>query len=526
MWAEEDTLLEHDCGADAAMRLGANTVAKFGLAIDHGRVTHRYVGADHCQLPDARVVADERVCAELRSGVDDRVGGDDRPRPDHGRHRHRGRTAGVSSHPRDPADDGAVVDPRPVPDADLVVDDDVGADLDFVADLHPGAEQQVGGQIGSAQGIQACDYPGMGAGGKLGATAICCLLNGLNPGGSTWQWIRLLERHVEDGGRATVFAADGSLAEPARAAGVEVIPTTWDETGARGGISAAIAEHDVAIVEWEQGVMQSFPRALDACGRAALAMHVTPQSVTRWLAPPAPMKARRTVEHAVADPRAVALVRGEAHRRKVATAYSLAPEALRILPASVPLPSLPFCPKPGEAREVLAMTRLAPEKTAIVRVAVELVRERLATGRPCGLTIAGDGLWKPEAVALCEQHLPSGSWRIEDVPEDPTARLADSDLVVAQGTTTLEAAALGRRVVVARPFGAHGASGAVLTPDRYDEAARDPFGDPRVTEDTAQLWEEIPAIDETALRELRHRVETHNSLEVALRALDDALAGT
>jgi hypothetical protein len=362
--------------------------------------------------------------------------------------------------------------------------------------------------------------------GESGATAICCLLHSLAAGGSTWQWVRLLERHAAQGGRATVFAPEGPLAEPARAAGIEVVPTSWDENGVRGGVKAAIAEHDAAIVEWEQGVMDSFPWVLDACGRAALAMHLTPQTMTRWLAPPTPMKARRTVERVVAEPHAVALVRGEAHRRKVATAYALSPDALRILPPSIPLPSLPFRPNPGKAEEVLAMTRLGPDKTAIFRLAVELVRERLAAGHPCRLTIAGEGPLRQDAIALCERRLPPGSWRVEGAPKDQIARLADSDLVVAQGTTTLEAAALGRRVVVARPFGANSASGAVLTPDGYDEAARDPFGDPRVTEDTAQLWKEALAIDEVALRDLRHRVEAHNSLEAASQALSEALATT
>jgi hypothetical protein len=366
----------------------------------------------------------------------------------------------------------------------------------------------------------------MGNRGELGGTAICCLLHSLAAGGSTWQWIRLLERHAAEGGRATVFAPDGPLAEPARAAGVEVVPASWDENGVRGGVKAAIAEHDLAIVEWEQGAMDSFPWVLEACGRAALTMHQTPQTMTRWLAPPTPMKARRTVERVVAEPHAVVLVRGEAHRRKVAAAYALPPKALRILPPSVPLPSLPFRPNPGAAKEVLAMTRLAPDKTAIFRLAVELVRERLSTGHPCRLTIAGEGPLREDAIALCERRLPPGSWRVEGAPKDQIARLADSDLVVAQGTTTLEAAALGRRVVVARPYGANGASGVVLTPSDYDAAARDPFGDPRVTDDVSQLWDELLALDEADLSELRHLVESHNSLEVASRTLGDALATT
>ncbi len=354
--------------------------------------------------------------------------------------------------------------------------------------------------------------------------AICCLLHSLVPGGSTWQWIRLLSRHVEQGGRATIFAQPGPLGERARAAGIKTISVSWSEPGTQGHIWAPLGEHDAAIVQWEQGPVEAFSRAVEACGRAALVMHDAPQSITRWLSPPAPMRAQRAVQWAAAEPHAVVLVRGAAHRRKVAAAYGLSGGSLRILPPSVPLPSLPFRPAAGDPGEILAMTRLAPGKRAIVRVAVELARKRIAGGRACRLTIAGDGPWKPQAVALCEQRLPPGSWRTESAPDDPLRRLADSELVVAQGTTTLEAAALGRRVVVARSLGARGAAATVLTPERYEHAAQDPFGDPRVAEDATALWEELLAIDEAALRSLRQQVETHNSLGVSSHALHDALA--
>lgn len=363
--------------------------------------------------------------------------------------------------------------------------------------------------------------------GELGVAAICCLLHSLSPGGSSWQWIRLLERHVELGGQATIFAAPGPLAGHAQAAGIEVVPTSWeDPTGISGSIWNAIGRHDLAIVQWEQGVQDAFPRALTMCGRAILTLHQAPQAVTRRLAPPTPAKLKRTAELAVDAPNALALVRGEAHRRKVAGAYGLPPAGLWILPPSVPLPELPTDSQQGKADRVLAMTRLAVEKAAIPRVAVELVRERLAAGRSCELAIAGEGPWKPEAVGLCERSLPPGSWRIESAPDNPIERLAATDVVVAQGLTTLEAAALGRRVVVARSLGARGASGAVLTPGAYDEAARDPFGDPRVTEDVARLWDELLAVDETAHNTLRQLVERHNSLSAASRALGEALTAT
>jgi hypothetical protein len=355
---------------------------------------------------------------------------------------------------------------------------------------------------------------------------ICCLLHSLGPGGATWQSIRLLADHVERGGGATIFSQPGSLVEVAQGAGIEVCPVTWAEDGGVGGIWSTLGEYDLAIVQWELGPVELFARVLEECGRAALAMHSSPQGVSRSFAPPAPMKLGRAVELAVTDPRAVTLVCGAAHRRKVAAAYGVPAQALRVLPPSVPLAELSFAPTVGKPKEMLAMTRLAPEKMSIIRLAVELLRGRLAGGNACRLTIAGDGPRRAEAIELCELSLPPGSWRIEGAPADPITRLTESDLVVAQGTTTLEAAALGRRAVVARSLGAHEASGAVLTPENYDEAGRDPFGDPRATEDVSTLWDEVLALDEGVLAMLRQQVEKHNSPEAASRALAEALVVT
>lgn len=355
---------------------------------------------------------------------------------------------------------------------------------------------------------------------------VCCLLHDLGPGGAAWQSIRLLAGHVERGGAATIFAQPGSLAEVAQGAGIDVRPVGWGEGGDQDRIWRTVGEHDVAIVQWELGPVEIFARTLERCGRAALAMHGAPQGVVRRFAPPAPMKLRRAVERATTDPRAVALVCGAAHRRKVAAAYGIPADALRVMPPSVPLDELSFDPTPGKPVEMLAMTRLAAEKMPIVRLAVELLCERLAEEGECVLAVVGDGPRRAEAIELCERRLPPGSWRIEGAPTDPIARLAESDLVVAQGTTTLEAAALGRRVVVVRSLGARGASGAVLTSENYDEAARDPFGDPRVTEDVKALWEETLALDESALAALRALVEAHNSPRRTLQAFDAAVATT
>jgi hypothetical protein len=235
---------------------------------------------------------------------------------------------------------------------------------------------------------------------------------------------------------------------------------------------------------------------------------------------------REPIARAVEEKRAAVLVRGRWHRDRVARAFDIPADALGVLPASIPLTSIPFHPELGEPREILALMRLSSEKAAIAQLAVELTRKRLAAGRPCHLTIAGDGPWRKSAVELCERRLPLSSWRIERAPADPIARLSGSDLVVTQGLTTLEAAALGRRAVVARAIGDDRAAGVVLTPGRYDAAAQDPFGEPPLRSEVDRLWEEIIAVSETELRELRHLVESRNNLEVASQALRGAIAAT
>jgi hypothetical protein len=220
------------------------------------------------------------------------------------------------------------------------------------------------------------------------------------------------------------------------------------------------------------------------------------------------------------------LVRGESHRQRIATAFDLPEASLDILPASIPLAPVSFQPRGGPATELLALIRLSPDKAAVGQLAIALTQSRLAAGNSCHLTIAGDGPWRAEAQALCARQLPPGSWQIESAPADPIARLAAADLVVAQGLTTLEAAALGRPVVVARATDTDSAAGAVLTPDRYPLAAEDPFGRPALCDDPARIWKELLAQDEDRRRELRVLVESRNSLPVASRALATALAGT
>lgn len=342
-------------------------------------------------------------------------------------------------------------------------------------------------------------------------------------GGSARQWVHLLGRHVAAGGEATILAPAGPMQETVRSAGIGFEATDWDGASRNGELREALARHDAAIVHWDERVMDAFEPALESCERVALALHQVPGAPVARLGPEAEPALRAPLARALEEPRATALVRGEWHRRRFVRAFDLPAEGFELLPAAIPIGSVPFQPQTGEPREVLALMRLAPDKAAIAQLAVELTRQRLLYGRPCRLTIAGDGPWREEVAALCEARLPHSAWRIEAAPGQPVSRLFASDLVVAQGLTTLEAAAIGRRVVVARPLDDERAAGVVLTPASYDVAARDPFGEPPLGDPPA-LWEELLALDDADLREIRELVERHNSLEAATAALAAALA--
>lgn len=360
---------------------------------------------------------------------------------------------------------------------------------------------------------------------QLGASSVCCALHNMIAGGSARQWIHLLGRHVEAGGRATILAPPGAMEDTVRAAGIDFEAFVWDEVEANadGRLRQTLARHEAAIVHWDERVMNTFEPALEECRRVALTLHQVPEAPAERLGAEVTAEVRAPIARALSEDRAAVLVRGEWHRERFARAFDLPAEGFDVLPASIPLESAPFQPRTGEPREILALMRLAPDKAAIAQLAVELTRARLIAGRPCRLTIAGDGPWGEQAVALCERRLPLTAWQVERAPADPVARLFDSDLIVAQGLTTLEAAALGRRVVVARPEDEDRAAGAALTPASYDVAARDPFGEPPLA-GARQLWDDLLAIDGDDLREIHRKVEEHNSLEAASRALAKALA--
>jgi hypothetical protein len=361
---------------------------------------------------------------------------------------------------------------------------------------------------------------------ELGVDSICCLLHNMAPGGSARQWIHLLARHVQGGGKATIVAPTGGLSTWARECGIELVEVDWTGPAALDRVPwSKVARHDATVVHWEHWVMHALAPALNACDRVALVLHQTPAALSGD-GDEITATAKAPIDQAMAARNAVVLVRGEWHRRRFTEALDIPTEEMRILPASIPLPPTPAKPVAESPRQVLALMRLAPEKAPVARLAVALVRARLAAGEDCELTIAGEGRWRSEAVALCQRQLPATNWRLEPAPPDPIARLAAADLIVAQGLTTLEAAALGRIVVVARDSGSADGSGAVLTPDLYEVAAEDPFGRPPVSTDMDRLWREILAIDRADLIALRKLVAQRNSLEVASRALGGALAAT
>jgi hypothetical protein len=361
---------------------------------------------------------------------------------------------------------------------------------------------------------------------QLGTKRISCLLHSLEPGGSTYQWVRLLGHHVAAGGEATILAPHGPGAAVAEAAGVEVVATEWETEEAAGWscVSDAAARAGFVVVHWDHVVMHAYGPALEACGRAALVAHQPPHQLLRWFPPEVMAGAQEVFERAAAQRSGFVFVRGAAHRRQFEEAFAIPPRALRVLPPSIPLP--PFAGGAGD-EDILALTRHSPEKAAIPELAVELTRRGLERGHSCRLAVVGNGPGRDWVEALCADRLPPGSWQFEDAPADAIARLAVADIVVAQGTTTLESAALGRRVVVAHHDAGGGhAGGIVLRPETYEDAARDPFGEPQLAADLDSVWDGLLSVDESELRELRVLVEANHSLDAAASAARAAITAT
>lgn len=361
--------------------------------------------------------------------------------------------------------------------------------------------------------------------GELGVHRVCCMLHSLNPGGSSRQWVHLLGRHVAAGGAATILAPPGPLSGAVEALGVELLPTIWEREEAAGWCRAteAAGRSGLVVVHWDHEVMHAYGPALESCGRAALIAHQSPLQLLRWFEPRVMVDAQAIFNRAARERSGFVFVRGVAHRRQFEHDFDVPAEALRILPASIPLPTFTAGAGTGE---ILALTRHSPEKASIPELAVELTRRGLDRGQECRLTVAGNGPRRKWAEALCAERLPPSSWRFEPAPEDSVARLGAADIVVAQGLTTLEAAALGRRVVVARGADAGGAEGVVLRPALYEEAARDPFGEPKVTSEIDRLWEGLLALEPGELRALRKLVEADNTLDAAASAVRAAIAAT
>ena len=190
------------------------------------------------------------------------------------------------------------------------------------------------------------------SGPELGVESVCCLLHNLIAGGSARQWIHLLGRHVDHGGRATIVAPAGPLTEKARQAGIETVDVDWGEVrfDDPGGPLRALDGHDVAVVHWDYGVMDALERARRACGRVALTVHQLPDGMARWWGPEIVPRSRVPIERAVADPHAVVLVRGEWHRRRFVADFELPAERLHLLPASIPLPGAPAAAGLSRAR--------------------------------------------------------------------------------------------------------------------------------------------------------------------------------
>jgi hypothetical protein len=220
----------------------------------------------------------------------------------------------------------------------------------------------------------------------------------------------------------------------------------------------------------------------------------------------------------------------------------LADDAVQVAPNGIVVPDWDGAVSVGPVRSVTLLCRLAGDKLLHVRAAIELVAAGLARGRDVTLQIYGSGRAEWLVRRMLQRALPASAWRLDPANPDITSILSEADVVVGTSRASLDALALGRRVVAAKTVrDPRGQLGPLATPSTFDALAAENFGwrrPPPVPAD--HLWDklesvtaaELTAVADRARREhsadamLQRELEIAEALDVRPDGLDQVLATT
>ncbi|MFA4930046.1 MAG: glycosyltransferase family 4 protein [Patulibacter sp.] len=352
---------------------------------------------------------------------------------------------------------------------------------------------------------------------------LTCVLGDLQVGGVARLYTDLLTQLVRDGRVCRIVAPDGPLRDELVERRIEWEPIDWD------GPRLNSLRHLHALLEpGEPTIVVADPRTSHVIASAAsrgpvvCAFHTTADLMDAWLGE-RPMQRLADVVRSLQAARGLeVLTIGEQYRATYVERFDWDPDAVTVLPPAIDVEAFPYADPPVDPDLIVCVARLSPEKHAHVRNAIKLVHAGRATGRDARLEFYGDGPWRAEAEALCAERLPAGSFTFHGATRRPAAALRSAGLVVATGLTALEAACIGRRVVISRNI-PEDVLGPVFTTEHFDLLADYAFGGRflPLTMPVDEAWDTLDRVRPEDLRAVRERVLAEHSLPTAARVLAD-----
>lgn len=364
--------------------------------------------------------------------------------------------------------------------------------------------------------------------GRRDAGRLTVVLPSLDIGGVQRLYVDVLGELCARGVACRIVAPDGALRPQVQDRGIAWSAIDWSaRLSSYRALAAQVPAGEPAVLIADPTVLHVLP-ALIARGPTALALHSTPAGFEDWLEPRTLARLRALLPVALARRGLALLTIGEEYVRGYATFFGVDESGISLLPPAVDSGRIAFAAPRERLDAVLCLARLSPEKSPQIRAGIDLVCARLRIGQPCRLDVIGDGPWRGRAEMMCAASLPAGAYAFHGATLDPRPALRAAPVVAATGMAALEAACAGARVVIVRTtLDDAGALGPVLSPDSYDERARESFGArvpaPRSAEAT---WADLEALTPAQLEQVRARIERCHGPEAAADAVMEALAAT
>jgi putative flippase GtrA len=349
------------------------------------------------------------------------------------------------------------------------------------------------------------------------------ILPSLAYGGMERQLIDLARALRERGGRATILAGDGPLADEAReVAEVELID--WSRPAAETAARAVQLARGAVVALPADPLLMHLLEPLAGAAYLHVAVHGRPGALESWFGPHGTQLLGRVVPELYDDGRATftasSVPNGVEHARRL----GLPPGAMPAwLPGVAGVPA--SAPATGPVRRVTVVVRLSPEKLAMVAAGAELVAAGLDAGADVTLDVYGEGPAEDAVRRLLAQRLPEHRFRLLGPATRPLEVAGAADAVVNAGRAAIEALMLGRRVVtpLVGPGGRSGV-GPAVRPDNFAVLKERNFVWQDEPRDPRRTWEEMTAITADDLRVLSHRARNELSSEALLDGHLAALA--